>query len=223
MPSTVTVSGRRSSARASSIASATVTRCDEDEPVQRGRERGPAHLETVDRAWRCARPHGVDHDRRPRVREQLDERAGVSLELDAAEPVGGQQPHGIVAAEAIPDADYERSTSSVRKCVAQEMHGSWLRIACSQRWRSSSSARSAWRCDDRAQVLLDRELVLRRRRDDPRVEDRAVVVDLVAVPAACRAAPRLRRNRRPRAASTSTAGSSGGSYAAIIRSASSHA
>ena len=35
--------------------------------------------------------------------------------------------------------------------------------------------------DDRAQVLLDRALVLRRRRDDPRVEDRAVVVDLVAV------------------------------------------
>ena len=35
--------------------------------------------------------------------------------------------------------------------------------------------------DDRAQVLLDRELVLRGRRDDPGVEDRAVVVDLVAV------------------------------------------
>ena len=28
---------------------------------------------------------------------------------------------------------------SVRKCVAHEMHGSWLRIACSQRSRSSSS------------------------------------------------------------------------------------
>ena len=35
--------------------------------------------------------------------------------------------------------------------------------------------------DDGTQVLLDRALVLRGRRDDPRVDDRAVVVDLIAV------------------------------------------
>ena len=35
--------------------------------------------------------------------------------------------------------------------------------------------------DDAAQILFDRELILRRRRHDPCVQDVAVVVDLVLV------------------------------------------
>ena len=61
------------------------------------------------------------------------------------------------------------------------MHGSWLRIACSQRRVSSSSLRSSVTFDDSAEILLDRPLILRGRRDDPGVEDGPVLIDLVAV------------------------------------------
>ncbi len=54
--------------------------------------------------------------------------------------------------------------------------------------------------DDGAQILLDRELVLRGGRHDPGVEDRAVLVELVAVVEQARAAPRSRRGRRRGAA-----------------------
>ncbi len=61
------------------------------------------------------------------------------------------------------------------------MQGSWLRIACSQRSESCFVGKIETALDDGAQILLDRELVLGGRRHDPGVEDRAVLVDLVAV------------------------------------------
>ena len=70
---------------------------------------------------------------------------------------------------------------SSRKCVAQEMQGSWLRIACSHRSLSSCIGQTPVAFDDGAEVLLDRALVLRGGWDDAGVEDRALVVDLVAV------------------------------------------
>ncbi len=53
--------------------------------------------------------------------------------------------------------------------------------------------------DDRPQVLLDHELVLRCGRHDPGIEDGAVLIDLVAMVDAGRAGPRWLR-ARPRAA-----------------------
>ena len=65
-----------------------------------------------------------------------EERDGLALALDEAH-AGRQRPvqqarhlesHRVIAAERVPDSDdadrHSRSTSSVRKCVAHEMHGS---------------------------------------------------------------------------------------------------
>ena len=73
------------------------------------------------------------------------------------------------------------TTVTSRKWAAQEMHGSWLRTACSQRHCRSSSLRSSPACDDATQVGLDGELVLRGGRHDAGLKDRAVLIDLVAV------------------------------------------
>ena len=61
------------------------------------------------------------------------------------------------------------------------MQGSWLRIVCSQRSLQFLIGEVDVLFDDGAEVLLDRELVLRGGGDDRRAQDRAVVVDLVAV------------------------------------------
>ena len=87
--------------------------------------------------------------------------------------------------------------------------------SCGSPARSGAAARVVER-----QVTLRRRprrlcsiarLVLRGRRHDPRVEDRAVGVDARSGARAARAAPRSSRSRSPPAAPRSTAGGSGGS------------
>ena len=64
-------------------------------------------------------------------------RGGTRCRCPATTTVGGRRPAGRS----------RRSTVTSRKCAAHEMHGSWLRTACSQRHVSSSSARSSPSCD----------------------------------------------------------------------------
>ena len=70
-----------------------------------------------------------------------------------AQPAGDRRPKAVVAAVRIADrgdehaqgpiaAAHVRFTRNVRKCAAQEMHGSWLRMLCSQLAFSASSSRS---------------------------------------------------------------------------------
>ena len=92
-----------------------------------------------------------------------------------------------------------RSTVTSRKCVAHEMHGSWLRTACSLLQVSSSSVRSNASLDGPTDIGLDHDLVLRRGGHDPRLSDGSLRVDAVAVEEETprRLGARRCRNRRP--------------------------
>ena len=83
-----------------------------------------------------ARRDGVHDERGVGSLPRVDEPAGLLFAFDdvdarrhaTAEPRRDRQPGAVVAAVLVADADHHmrhrRSTSSVRKCVAQEMHGS---------------------------------------------------------------------------------------------------
>ena len=158
-----------------------------------GHGRGAGRVETVHRARMRARADGVDRDDPRRVLPGGHERAGIPVALEHGNCFGDTG-RGAPRATNRPAASSPRpsvptptttvmicSTVRSRKWVAQEMQGSWLRIACSQRRVSSSSCRSSREVDERAQVGLDRALVLRCRRHDPGVGDRAVALERVAV------------------------------------------
>jgi len=83
-------------------------------------------------------PDGVDDERGVRAVPCVEEPRRLVRALGqldpvrqpAAEPLGDREPGAVVAAVRVADADdhataaHRRSTSSVRKCVAHEMHGS---------------------------------------------------------------------------------------------------
>ena len=80
------------------------------------------------------RRNRIDEPERLGVRPGLDQTGRLALALEHLDAVrqglpqapGDHEPDGVVAAPGIADPDdlQLRSTSSVRKCVAQEMHGS---------------------------------------------------------------------------------------------------
>ena len=99
-----------------------------------GRQLALARVEAVDRARRGARRDRVDEPESVGALPGVDQRGRLTLALEQLD-AGRQrplqatcdlQPGGIVAAPAVSDADdfQRRSTSSFRKCVAHEMHGS---------------------------------------------------------------------------------------------------
>ncbi len=120
-------------------------------------------------------------------------------------------------------ARHERRTVSFRKCVEHEMQGSKLRIVCSQRCADDVVRLVQHRCRDGREIGLDARLVLRGRRHDARRLDRPVRRRTRSGASRCRAAPRCSRSRRRRAAQARTDAARGGSYSAMMRSASSKA
>jgi len=87
----------------------------------------------VQRARRRSLDDGIDDDERVEVRPLVQKTRGLVRALEyvrtcLAEPLGDERPDRVVAAERAPEADccrpQSRSTSSRRKCVAHEMHGS---------------------------------------------------------------------------------------------------
>ncbi len=120
----------------------------------RRRDRLGRRVDPMDGAGGRARADRVDEQRLVGAVERLDQRDRLPLQgpdLHAGrhalpQELRRRQPRRVVPLPGVPDPEDElqrRSTSSWRKCVAQEMQGSWLRIACSQRRPSSSSGRSA--------------------------------------------------------------------------------
>ena len=88
----------------------------------------------VNRAGWGSRRNRIDEPEGLGVRPGLDQAGRLTLPLehldaprqDLPQTPGDHEPHGVVAAPGVSDADdlQLRWTSSVRKCVAHEMHGS---------------------------------------------------------------------------------------------------
>ena len=132
-PITMTRRGARPSARPSSSASGHRERVRRGETEVAG-QRPPAGVDPVNGARRRARRHSVhDHDQvEPRPGVEQPRRLVVALEhgrTGGPQAVGHERPHRVVTPVAAPEAGgrlqgHVRSTSSLRKWVAQEMHGS---------------------------------------------------------------------------------------------------
>src|SRR5512132_1590094 len=113
-----------------------------------------ARVDAMHRAGLGPGADGIDEKRLAGPVNGLDDRDGLTLELAhldsvqhaLTEALRHDQARGVIALPRVSNPEHERqrrSTSSWRKWVAQEMQGSWLRIACSQRSPSSASGRSA--------------------------------------------------------------------------------
>ena len=93
-----------------------------------------ARIHPVNRAGWGSRRNRIDKPERLGARPGLDQGGRLTLALEHLDAVrqdvpqapSNDEPDGVVAAPRIPDPDdlQLRSTSSLRKCVAQEMHGS---------------------------------------------------------------------------------------------------
>src|SRR5271169_6939545 len=106
------------------------------------------------------RCHRIDDDDRRDTVPILDQGKSVAVACEdsdrgrhtPAKPPGDRRPKAVVSAVWIADpsderqrllaAGHVRCTCNFKKCAAQEMHGSWLRMLCSQRAFSASSTRS---------------------------------------------------------------------------------
>ena len=105
----------------------------------------------------------------------------------AAPPQGPPRRHGAASCPTpITTTDARRPASVTIDCEPEEVgRARDARIVVADRLLAAQGELLVGEIeaafDDRAQILLDRELVLRGGRHDPGVEDRAVLVDLVAV------------------------------------------
>ncbi len=102
-------------------------------------QRNVARVEPVDLTGQSTRQHCIDeHDRLGALAECLEQACGLPAPLDhvgcrqeLAQVARHDEADRVVAAHGVSQADdaqaarrHARSTSSFRKCVAQEMHGS---------------------------------------------------------------------------------------------------
>ncbi len=139
--------------------------------------------------------HAVDEHRAIRALPRLDQPARLLLagdDLDALRDAacaaarrprrrprrrrGSALPTPITIVRLTVAPPRGRGSASRTRCTGRSCGSSARRAR-----RSASSLEASVARDDVAQVVLDRELVLRGRRDDLRVEDRALGVDPVAV------------------------------------------
>ena len=212
------------SARESSTASPTPNACVDERKTRRG-HRPPRRVEAVQRprlgagatastttassapsrrrsgASAPARSSSTSTPAGTRCARARRRRARRASSLRYAFPIP------ITTCRRSPPLDLERRGSGWRRRCRGRSCGSSARRARAARRRQSRVA-----ADDVAQVVLDRELVLRGRRHDLRVEDRPLARRAGSGGRAARAAPRSRRSRRRRPARPATAGASGSSY-----------
>src|SRR5271156_4438902 len=125
------------------------------------REGAFGEIETVDLTRFGDRRHRIDDNDEGETAPVLDQGESITAPFEDAdarrnpptEPPGDRRPKAVVAAVRVADrgdesqgtinAAHVRCTCSFRKCAAQEMQGSWLRMVCSHRAFSVSSWRAS--------------------------------------------------------------------------------